>query len=65
MSRVLAESRSRNSYIVSKGMTTSIATLPLEIPVSEAANLMSQNHLRLLPALQDGKLYGALSLLEI
>ena len=42
-------------------MTTSIATLPLEIPVGEAANLMSQNHLRLLPALQDGKLYGVVS----
>jgi len=46
---------------VSEYMTSSIATVPPETSISEAANLMSQNRIRHLPVLQDGKLSGVVS----
>ena len=42
-------------------MTSSIATVPLETPIREAANLMSKNRIRHLPVFQDGKLCGVIS----
>ena len=61
MSRVVAERRDPETVKVSAAMTSSIATVPLETSIREAANLMSQNRIRYLPVLQDGKLCGVIS----
>ena len=61
MRRVVAEGLDPEKIKVSEVMTSSIATVPPETSVSEAANLMSQNRIRHLPVLQDGKLYGVVS----
>ena len=61
MSRVVAEGLDPEEIKVSEVMTSSIATVPPETSVSEAANIMSQNRIRHLPVLQDGKLYGVIS----
>ena len=61
MSRVVAEGLDPEKVQVSEVMTSSIATVPPETSVSVAANLMSQNRIRHLPVLQDGKLYGVIS----
>jgi len=61
MSRVVAERLDPETVKVSATMTSSIATVPLETPIREAANLMSQNRIRHLPVLQDGKLCGVIS----
>ena len=61
MSRVVAERLDPETVKVSAAMTSSIATVPLETPIREAANLMSQNRIRHLPVLQYGKLYGVIS----
>jgi CBS domain-containing protein len=61
MSRVVAEGLDPEKIQVSEVMTSSIATVPPETSVSTAANLMSQNRIRHLPVLQDGKLYGVIS----
>ena len=61
MSRVVAERLDPEKVKVSAAMTSSIATVPLETPIREAANLMSQNRIRHLPVLQDGKLCGVIS----
>ena len=61
MSRVVAERLDPETVKVSAAMTSSIATVPLETPIREAANLMSQNRIRHLPVLQDGKLCGVIS----
>ena len=61
MSRVVAEGLDPEKIKVSEVMTLSIATLPPETSVSIAANIMSQNRIRHLPVLQDGKLYGVIS----
>ena len=61
MSRVVAERLDPETVKVSAAMTSSIATVPQETPIREAANLMSQNRIRHLPVLQDGKLSGVIS----
>ena len=61
MSRVVAEGLDPEKVKVSETMTSSIATVPPETPIREAANLMSQNRIRHLPVLQDGKLSGVVS----
>ena len=61
MSRVVAEGLDPDKIKVSEVMTLSIATLSPETSVSIAANIMSQNRIRHLPVLQDGKLYGVIS----
>ena len=61
MSRVVAERLDPETVKVSAAMTSSIATVPLETPIREAANLMSQNRIRHLPVLQDGNLCGVIS----
>jgi len=61
MSRVVAERLDPETVKVSAAMTSSIATVPLETPIREAANLMSQNRIRHLPIFQDGKLCGVIS----
>jgi len=61
MSRVVAERLDPETVKVSAAMTSSIATVPLETPIRDAANLMSQNRIRHLPVLQDGKLCGVIS----
>ena len=61
MSRVVAERLDPETVKVSAAMTSSIATVPLETPIREAANLMSQNRIPHLPVLQDGKLCGVIS----
>lgn len=58
MGRIVAEDLDPETVKVSEEMTTSIPLTPPETPVLEAANLMSQNCIRHLPVLQDGKLYG-------
>ena len=65
MSRVVAEGLDPDKIKVSKVMTSSIATVTPSISVSEAANLMSQNSIRHLPVLRDGKLYGVISVGDI
>ena len=61
MSRVVAERLDPETVKVSAAMTSSIATVQQETPIREAANLMSQNRLRHLSVLQDGKLCGVIS----
>lgn len=61
MSRVVAEGMDPDKIKVSEVMTLSIATLSPDTSVSIAANIMSQNRIRHLPVLQDGKLYGVIS----
>ena len=61
MSRVVAKGLDTEKIAVSEVMTSSIATVPPETSVSEAANIMSQNRIRHLPVLKDGKLYGVIS----
>ncbi|MBC8258923.1 MAG: CBS domain-containing protein [SAR324 cluster bacterium] len=61
MSRVVADGLDPENVMVSEVMTSSIATVPLETPIREAANLMSQNRIRHLPVLQDGQLVGVIS----
>lgn len=61
MTRVIAEGHDPKKVKVSEYMTSSVATAPPETPISEAANLMSQNRIRHLPVIQDGKLFGLVS----
>jgi len=61
MSRVVAAGLDPEKAQVSEAMTSSIATVPPETSIREAANIMSQNRIRHLPVLQDGKLYGVIS----
>ena len=61
MNRVVAEGLDPEKVKVSEAMTSSIATVPLETPIREAANIMSQNRIRHLPVLEEGKLYGVIS----
>ena len=61
MIRVIAEGHDPKKVKVSEYMTSSVATAPPETPISEAANLMSQNRIRDLPVIQDGKLFGLVS----
>ena len=65
MSRVVAEGLNPEKVKVSEAMTSSIATVPLETPIREAANIMSQNRIRHLPVLEEGKLYGVISVGDI
>ena len=65
MSRVVAEGLDPEKVKVSEAMTSSIATVPLETPIQEAANIMSQNRIRHLPVLEEGKLYGVISVGDI
>ena len=65
MSRVVAEGLDPEKVKVSEAMTSSIATVPLEKPIREAANIMSQNRIRHLPVLEEGKLYGVISVGDI
>ena len=65
MSRVIAEGLDPEKVKVSEAMTSSIATVPLETPIREAANIMSQNRIRHLPVLEEGKLYGVISVGDI
>ena len=46
MSRVIEEGLDPEKVKVSEVMTSSIATVPLETPIREAANIMSQNRIR-------------------
>ena len=50
---------------VSEAMTSSIATVPLEITISEAAKIMLQNRIRHLPVFEEGQLYGVISVGDI
>ena len=61
MSRDVAAGLDPEAVQVSVAMTTSIATVPLETSVRDAANIMSQNRIRHLPVVQDEKLYGVIS----
>ena len=65
MSRVVAEGLDPEKVKVSEAMTSSIATVPLETPIREAANIMSQNRIRHLPVLDEGQLYGVISVGDI
>ena len=65
MSRVVAEGLDPEKVQVSEAMTSSIATVPLETPIREAANIMSQNRIRHLPVLEEGQLYGVISVGDI
>ena len=65
MSRVVAEGLDPEKVKVSEAMTSSIATVPLETPIREAANIMSQNRIRHLPVLEEGQLYGVISVGDI
>ena len=65
MSRVVAEGLDPEKVKVSEAMTSSIATVPLETPIREAANIMSQNRIRHLPVLEEGELYGVISVGDI
>ena len=65
MSRVLAEGLNPDKVQVSEVMTSSIATVPLETPIREAASIMSQNRIRHLPVLEEGQLYGVISVGDI
>ena len=65
MSRVVAEGLDPEKTIVSEAMTSSIATVLLETPIRESANLMSQNRIRHLTVLQERKLYGVISVGDI
>ena len=65
MSRVVAEGLDPEKVKVSEAMTSSIATVPLETPIREAANIMSQNRIRHLPVLEEGRLYGVISVGDI
>jgi len=61
MTRVIAEGHDPKKVKVSEYMTSSVATATPETPISEAANLMSQNRIRHLPVILDGKLFGVVS----
>ncbi|MFL2737328.1 MAG: CBS domain-containing protein [bacterium] len=61
MIRVIAEGHDPKKVKVSEYMTSSVATASPETPISEAANLMSQNRIRHLPVIHDGKLFGLVS----
>ena len=61
MSRVVAARLDPETVKVSAAMTSSIATVPLETPIREAANLMSQNRIRHLTVLKNGKLCDVIS----
>ena len=65
MSRVVAEGLNPEKVQVSEAMTLSISTVPLETPIREAANIMSQNLIRHLPVLGEGQLYGVISVGDI
>ncbi len=65
MSRVVAEGLNPEKVQVSEAMTLSISTVPLETPIREAANIMSQNRIRHLPVLEGGQLYGVISVGDI
>ena len=65
MSRVVAEGLDPEKVKVSEAITSSIATVPLETPIREAANIMSQNSIRHLPVLEEGQLYGVISVGDI
>ena len=65
MSRVVAEGLDPEKVKVAEAMTSSIATVPLETPIREAANIMSQNRIRHLPVLEEGQLYGVISVGDI
>ena len=65
MSRVVAEGLNPEKVQVSEAMTSSIATVPMETPIREAANIMSQNRIRHLPVLEEGQLYGVISVGDI
>jgi len=65
MSRVVAEGLDPEKVKVSEAMTSSIATVPSETPIREAANIMSQNRIRHLPVLEEGQLYGVISVGDI
>ena len=65
MSGVVAECLEPEKIKVSEAMTSSIATVPLETPIREAANIMSQNRIRHLPVLEEGELYGVISVGDI
>ena len=65
MSRVVSEGLNPEKVKVSEAMTSSIATVPLETPIREAANIMSQNRIRHLPVLEEGQLYGVISVGDI
>tara|TARA_B100001765_G_scaffold193171_1_gene141404 strand:- start:8 stop:493 length:486 start_codon:yes stop_codon:yes gene_type:complete len=65
MSRVVAEGLNPEKVQVSEAMTSSIATVPLETPIREAANIMSQNRIRHLPVLEEGQLHGVISVGDI
>ncbi|MBS1254341.1 MAG: Hypoxic response protein 1 [Deltaproteobacteria bacterium] len=61
MSRVVADGLDPETVQVSVAMTTSIATVPPETTISDAANIMSQNRIRHLPVVHNEKLYGVIS----
>ena len=65
MSRVVAEGLDPEKVQVFEVMTSSIATVPLETPIREAANIMSQNRIRYLPVFEEGQLYGVISVGDI
>ena len=65
MSRVVAARLDPETVKVSAALTSSIATVPLETPIRETANLMLQNRIRHLPVLHDGKLCGGISAGEV
>ena len=65
MNRVVAEGLDPEKVKVSEAMTSSIATVPLETPIREAANIMSQNRIRHLPVFEEGQLYGVISVGDI
>ena len=66
MSRVVADGLDPEKVKVSEAMTSSIATVPLETPIREAANIMSQNRsIRHLPVFEEGQLYGVISVGDI
>ena len=65
MSRVVAEGLNPEKVQVSEAMTSSIATVPLETSIREAANIMSQNCIRHLPVLEEGQLHGVITVGDI
>ena len=65
MSRVVAEGLGPETVQVSVAMTTSIATVRPETSVRDAANIMSQNRIRHLSVLEEGKLHGVISVGDI
>ena len=50
-----------NKVQVSEVMTSSIATVQLETPIREVANIMSQNRIQHLHVLEKGQLYDVIS----